>query len=232
MNNSTLNKIWSFLGLAGLILSVNSALATQGAGFIINFSIQQKENQKIYAVAVYGMMLSIPIFILFLLVTHTYIYKNSMKRWYEKYPTAFNIQHNHPSLDFKIYQAFFIFLFVIATLYSQSHLFRIFVSGTAYIVKNEQNEIIKAIQITNHFFNSEWGLINERYKYACDDDIIKETGICKNGMSYYPMLQAWGSLLLVFFCYVLVIDMFIALHGRAHFLGYIYRKLVRINSTN
>lgn len=226
MNNSTLNKVWSFLGLAALILSVNAALATQGAGFVMNYIIQLKDQGR-FAVAVYGMMLSIPIFILFLLVTHTYIYKNRIKRWYEKYPTAFNVQYNSPTLDFKIYQVFFIFLFVIVTLYSQSHLFNIFISGTAYIVKDEQNKKIRAHPITNHFFNSEWGLINERYKYACN--IQEQTEKCNNGMSYYPILQPWGSLFLLILCYFLVIDMFIALHGQAHFLGYIYRRLMRIS---
>jgi len=227
MNNVTLNKIWSFLGLASLILALNAVLATQGADFVINFGIELQEQGR-YAVSVYGMMLSVPVFILFLLVTHTFLYKNRNKRWFEKFPSAFNAQFEKPSLDYKIYQFFFFFIFLVMTLMSQTHLLKRFVSGTAYMVKNENFERISPVPITDskisHFVNSQWGLFGERYKYACDVDTFANT--CIGGMTYFPVVQAWFSSFLVLICYVLVLDLFIALRFNRHGLGAVYKRLV------
>ena len=229
MENATLNKIWSFLGLASLVLCLNSVLVTQGADFSISFGVELKEPGR-YQSAVYGLMLSIPTFLVFLLTTHTFIHKNAHRSiWIEKFPVAFNTQYKSPTLDVHIFQGFFLVLFVLVALYGNSHLYKKFLGGTAYIVKDQDNRKLPHIRpITgsewDHLFNPEWGVMNERYKYACDQGV---TSHCKDGMSYYPRIQPWGLLALLVVAYVLAIDLLIGLFGRSSYLSRFYRRLAR-----
>lgn len=231
MENTTLNKIWSFLGLASLILSVNGVLVTQGADFSISFGVQLKEQGR-YTASVYGLMLSLPVYIVFLLTTHTFIYKNTEGSWVKKFPMAFNTQFSKPSLDVKIYQITFIFLFLIVSLYSTSHLYKKFLDGTAYMVKQENLQRLNEPKaITNsrldHLFNKHWGLLNERYKYMCKP---KGKDKCSGEMSYFPVIQPWfmGSLLIL--CYLLVINVFLALFTNKHITKALY--LSSVNKSN
>ena len=226
MGTATFTKVWSFLGLATLILSINGLLLSQGAAFSFSFGAKLDE-QGPYTASLYSLGLTLPIFILFLLTTHTYLYKFPGSSWATKFPFAFDIQYEKLSLDVKIYQAIFIFLFLIVSLYSVSHLYNKFLSGTAYQVKNEALVTLTEPQkITHakidHLFNDHWGLVNERYKYMCEPCTQCK---CKGGMSYYPLVLPWTLLLLVLICYLLIIDAFMALFRQKHLTKWVYVKL-------
>ena len=226
MNNESLNKIWSFLGLSAFILGVNGYLLTQGAHFIIDFGLAIESSSGRYIAAVYSYVLTSVPFLMFLLVTHTYIYKNREKSWVLKIPPAFNIGYNNISLDFKLYQIGFLFLFVVLTASSAFHTYDKFLNGTAYKVKDENGvDLTEIIKITHnkrdHLLNSAWGLTGERYKYQCNPDITK---YCNDGISYYPVAQGWFGLVILTLNLLLAIDSLFGIFTKWHLLGWIYRR--------
>ncbi|MDN5210469.1 hypothetical protein QQ020_00370 [Fulvivirgaceae bacterium BMA12] len=198
MNDKTVNQIWSFLMLIGLFTALNSSLRSQGSE--LYFNLVDVKNADESAITVYGILISVPLLLLATKLASIHGLNKNQKKWYVKYPVAFNVEIEPHSLLGKRYQQFSLVIFHVLPLVLIGHLLNQFFGGCVFVGCADCKGLPSEVAISNKCLaNDIWGhlslFFNARVTFANYFGYAEST--TSNGkITFFPGYQSWLMLVM------------------------------------
>jgi hypothetical protein len=197
MNGTTIQQIWTYVGLANLYLSFNIASHMHGSEFFLPFIRLDSVND--YAAAVYGIFITVPIGILVFILTREFCKISNFSHWAKRIPIAFGFPIEFGSKLGKAYQAFFLVIFLVLPAFANIDFLNKFFHGTIY-----DRETQTVISVSLEHLWPDRDLLDSHgkkgYRYGEANDASKKPGI-----DIFPVIIPWVIVLieLIYFAYFL-----------------------------
>jgi len=184
MDKSTFTKIWSVVGLALCYVTLNAVLRTQGSEVFAS-GVDFSEVER-FSATIYGMVLSLPLLACMIWLTGFYIARHPEQPSYYRLPSAFNLQVQDPSSEYRLgkhYQRFFLWMFLILPTLAQVHLLRKFFTGTVFARQGGEPH---AVGWKEHLLQSEplSVIFSNKYLYGGE-----------GGVTFFPFWEPWFFLI-------------------------------------
>lgn len=199
MNDKTVNQIWSFLMLIGLLTALNASLKSQGSEMYFNIVDVKSTDES--AITVYGILISVPLLMLATKLASIHSLNKRQKKWYTKYPVAFNVEIKRHTFLGKRYQQFSLVIFHIVPLILISHLLNQFFGGCVFVKSTDCDYLPSELVVSDKcladdmsehltlFFDVRCTFDNH-FRYA-------EGPTSKGRITFFPGYQSWFVLIMV-----------------------------------
>ncbi len=167
MDEKTIAKVWTIVGLSLLYITINAWALTQGATFNLPLNLLGKFGK--YATSIFGIFVCGPM-LWYLIFLQTVYLRYPKNNFWGIFPVAFNLELNFSYIEAKLYQGFFFFCFQVIPVFAQLHFIRKFFNGEACVWKRPDQKIdLMDISLISNSF--------------------KSPGYAYDKVSFYPFLE-------------------------------------------
>lgn len=121
MSQSLLNKIWSFLAVVLLYLSLHVWSVTQQWQLSLPGNPFEDGKTTPFGVALYGVLLCGPLLIVLCIIVHLYAARSAERKWLDRFPRFGDFTLDTSRAEAKAFQVIALFLFLLLPLVGVGH---------------------------------------------------------------------------------------------------------------
>lgn len=200
MSQSLLNKIWSFLAVALLYLSLNVWSITQQWQLSLPGNPFKDGKTTPFGVALYGVLLCGPLLIVVCIIVHLYAARSQEKKWQARFPRFGDFALDMSRAEAKAFQMIALFLFLLLPLVGVGHFQNKMLSGSVFEKQEPCPQIGKpclaerpAISGWREMLFHAPKPVNANGRLVYDPDLSRDIA-----PSFVPIWEPWAFLTLSF----------------------------------